>query len=112
MLHPELPRRLSYIEQALAKGVGPVVAATDYVKAVPDGVRQFVPARFKALGADGFGRSDYRRKLRSFFEVDRRHVAVAALKALADDQMVPAKRVSEAIARYEIDPEGPNPARS
>ena len=79
---------------------------------IPDGIRQFIPGRFKVLGTDGFGRSDYRRKLRSFFEVDRRHVALAALKALADDQMIPAARVSEAIARYEIDPEGPNPARS
>jgi pyruvate dehydrogenase E1 component len=112
MLHPEQPRRLSYVEQSLAKGVGPVVAATDYMKAIPDGIRQFVPARYKTLGTDGFGRSDYRRRLRSFFEVDRRHVAVAALKALADDQMIPSKRVAEAIARYEIDPEGPNPARS
>jgi pyruvate dehydrogenase E1 component len=112
MLHPDQPRRLSYVEQALAKGVGPVIAATDYMKAIPDGIRQFVPGRFKVLGTDGFGRSDYRRKLRSFFEVDRRHVALAALKALADDQMVPLARVSEAIARYEIDPEGPNPARS
>jgi len=71
-----------------------------------------VPARYKALGTDGFGRSDYRRKLRAFFEVDRYHVAVAALKALADDQLLPAKRVSEAIARYEIDPERASPARS
>jgi pyruvate dehydrogenase E1 component len=112
MLHPEAPRRLSYVEQALGKGVGPVIAATDYVKAVADGVRAYVPARYKVLGTDGFGRSDYRRRLRAFFEVDRFHVAVAALKALADDQMLPAKRVAEAIARYNIDPERPSPARS
>jgi pyruvate dehydrogenase E1 component len=112
MLHPEEPRRPSYVEQALAKGSGPVIAATDYLKAIPDGIRQFVPARYKALGTDGFGRSDYRRKLRSFFEVDRRHVALAALKALADDQLLPTRRVAEAIARYEIDPEASNPARS
>jgi pyruvate dehydrogenase E1 component len=112
MLHPDQPRRLSYIEQALAKGTGPVIAATDYVKAIGDGVRQFVPARYKVLGTDGFGRSDYRRRLRSFFEVDRRHVALAALKALADDQLLPTRRVTEAMARYEIDPETPNPARS
>ena len=104
MLHPEEPRRASYVEQALGKGVGPVIAATDYMKAIADGIRPFVPARYKVLGTDGFGRSDYRRRLRSFFEVDRYHVAVAALKALADDQMLPAKRVSEAIALYEIDP--------
>jgi pyruvate dehydrogenase E1 component len=112
MLHPEAPPRLSYIEQALLKGVGPVVAATDYVKSVPDGVRPYVPARYKVLGTDGFGRSDYRRRLRSFFEVDRFHVALASLKALADDQLLPARRVSEAIARYKIDPERASPARS
>ena len=94
------------------RGAARSIAATDYVKAIADGVRQFVPARYKVLGTDGFGRSDYRRRLRSFFEVDRHHVAVAALKALADDQLLPTRRVTEAIARYEIDPEAPNPARS
>ncbi|MBV8663520.1 MAG: pyruvate dehydrogenase (acetyl-transferring), homodimeric type [Hyphomicrobiales bacterium] len=112
MLHPEEPRRVSYVEQALAKGVGPVVAATDYMKAIADGIRPYVPARYKVLGTDGFGRSDYRRQLRSFFEVDRYHVAVAALKSLVDDQLLPAKRVTEAIARYKIDPDRPSPAQS
>jgi len=112
MLHPEETARLSYVEQALGKGAGPVIAATDYIKAIPDGIRPFVPARFKALGTDGFGRSDYRKKLRSFFEVDRFHVVVATLKALADDQLLPTKRVAEAIARYDIDPERASPARS
>ncbi len=112
MLHPEEPRRASYVEQALGKGVGPVVAATDYMKAIADGIRPFVPARYKVLGTDGFGRSDYRRQLRSFFEVDRYHVAVAALKALADDQLLPAKRVAEAIARYKIDTERASPTQS
>src|SRR5271163_3926161 len=112
MLHPEEPARVSYVARALGKGVGPVIAATDYIKAIPDGIRPYVPARYKALGTDGFGRSDYRKRLRAFFEVDRYHVAVAALKALADDQLLPAKRVSEAIARYQIDPERASPARS
>jgi pyruvate dehydrogenase E1 component len=112
MLHPEEPARVSYVERALSEGVGPVIAATDYIKAIPDGIRPYVPARYKALGTDGFGRSDYRKRLRAFFEVDRYHVAVAALKALADDQLLPAKRVSEAIARYQIDPERASPARS
>ena len=86
-----------------------MIAATDYMKAIADGVRPYVPARYKVLGTDGFGRSDYRRRLRSFFEVDRYHVAVAALKALADDQLLPTRSVAEAIARYEIDPEGRTP---
>ena len=112
MLHPEQPAKLSYVEQCLGKGVGPVIAATDYMKAIPDGIRPFVPGRFKVLGTDGFGRSDYRKALRSFFEVDRYHVAVAALKALADDQKLPAKKVAEAIALYKIDTERASPARS
>ena len=111
MLHPEEPRRASYVEQVLGKGAGPVIAATDYMKAIPDGIRPFVPGRYKVLGTDGFGRSDYRRRLRSFFEVDRYHVAVAGLKALADEQLMPSKRVSEAIALYKIDPERVSPTR-
>jgi pyruvate dehydrogenase E1 component len=89
-----------------------VIASTDYIKALPDGIRPYVPARFKTLGTDGFGRSDYRRRLRSFFEVDRYHVTVASLKALAEEQLLPSRRVAEAIAKYGIDPDGPNPARS
>jgi pyruvate dehydrogenase E1 component len=112
MLHPEAEPRISYVEQCLGKGVGPVVAATDYMKVIPDGIRPFVPARFKALGTDGFGRSDYRRRLRSFFEVDRYHVAVAALKSLADDQLLPSKTVAEAIKLYKIDTERASPALS
>ena len=90
-------RAIPYITQALAGGKGPVIASTDYMKALADGVRPYVPARYKVLGTDGFGRSDYRRRLRSFFEVDRYHVAVASLKALADDQLLPSQRVAEAI---------------
>jgi pyruvate dehydrogenase E1 component len=112
MLHPEAEPRISYVEKCLGKGVGPVVAATDYMKVIPDGIRPFVPARFKALGTDGFGRSDYRRRLRSFFEVDRYHVAVAALKSLADDQLLPSKTVAEAIKLYKIDTERASPALS
>jgi pyruvate dehydrogenase E1 component len=110
MLHPEETPRKSYVEQCLAKGSGPVIASTDYVKLVADGVRPFVPARYKTLGTDGFGRSDYRRRLRAFFEVDRRHVALAALKSLADDQLLPSKTVADALKRYEIDPERASPA--
>jgi pyruvate dehydrogenase E1 component len=112
MLHPtEAPRR-SYVETCLAERQGPVVAATDYMKAFADQIRPFVPRRYRVLGTDGFGRSDYRRKLRSFFEVDRRFVAVAALKALADEGTVPARTVADAIKKYEIDPAKPNPARA
>jgi pyruvate dehydrogenase E1 component len=112
MLHPQEDPRVPYVTQALAGGKGPVIASTDYMKVIADGVRPYVPARYKVLGTDGFGRSDYRRRLRSFFEVDRYHVVVASLKALADDQLLPSQRVAEAIKKYGINPDGPNPARS
>ena len=112
LLHPEADPKVPFITRALSSGKGPVIASTDYVKALPDGIRPYVPARYKTLGTDGFGRSDYRRRLRSFFEVDRYHVAVASLKALAEDQLLPNRRVAEAIAKYGIDPDGPNPARN
>jgi len=79
------------------------------VRPVADSIRPFVPHRYVALGTDGFGRSDTREKLRGFFEVDRRFVAVAGLKALADDGEIPARRVAEALSRYGIDPKKPNP---
>ncbi len=110
MLHPEAEPRLSHIETCLKDREGPVIASTDYMKMYADQVRAFLPARhFHALGADGFGRSDTREKLRRFFEVDRNYVAVAALKALADMELVPRKTVTEAIKKYSVDPDKPNP---
>ncbi len=102
-LHPGGESRVSYVEQCLGPRNGPVVAASDWVRAVPDQIRSLIGRRYRVLGTDGFGRSDSRQQLRSFFEVDRRHVVVAALDALGDD------RVAEAIARYKIDTEGPDP---
>jgi pyruvate dehydrogenase E1 component len=98
------------VETCLEKTGGPVIAATDYMKLLADQIRPFVPGRYRVLGTDGFGRSDYRRKLRSFFEVDRFHVVVAALKALADEGAVPATLVADALRKYGIDPDKPNPA--
>jgi pyruvate dehydrogenase E1 component len=113
MLHPEKEARAPYVEQCLRERVGPVIAATDYMKTYADQIRAFLPSpgRYTVLGTDGFGRSDTRRALRSFFEVDRHHVAVAALKALADQEALPHKKVSEAIKQYGVDPDKPNPAR-
>jgi pyruvate dehydrogenase E1 component len=108
-LHPDEDPRVSYVERCLARGTGPVVAASDYVRAHADQIRAFVPASYHVLGTDGYGRSDTRRKLRKFFEVDRFHVAVAALVALADEGAIGRSRVSEAIAKYGLDPEKPNP---
>jgi pyruvate dehydrogenase E1 component len=111
-LHPEQPARQAYLSRCLEGHAGPVVAASDYIKAWPDGVRAWVPGSFSVLGTDGFGRSDTRSRLRDFFEVDRRHVALAALAALADEGLLSAERVEQAIAELDIDPERPDPARS
>jgi pyruvate dehydrogenase E1 component len=112
LLHPTEPPRQSYVTTCLADRQGPVIAATDYMKTFADQIRPFVPGSYRVLGTDGFGRSDYRRKLRRFFEVDRYFVALAALQALAQDGTVPAETVAKAIAKYDLDPEKPNPARS
>jgi pyruvate dehydrogenase E1 component len=109
MLHPtETPRR-SHVEKCLTGRRGPVVAATDYMRLFADQIRNWVPGRYKVLGTDGYGRSDYRRKLRHFFEVDRHWVTVAALKSLAEEGTVEASAVVDAIARYGLDPSKPNP---
>jgi pyruvate dehydrogenase E1 component len=108
-LHPMGHQRLSYVEQALAGRNGPFVAATDYMRAFADQIRPFLPGRYAVLGTDGFGRSDYRAKLRQFFEVDRQHVAVTALKALADDGVVEAAVVQDAIERYGVDADAEAP---
>ena len=113
MLHPEAEPRRSYVEECLGgRPGGPVIAATDYVKTFADQIRAFVPGRYRVLGTDGYGRSDYRRNLRRFFEVDRHYVALAALTALAEEGTIPAGQVADAITRYGIDPGKPDPARA
>jgi pyruvate dehydrogenase E1 component len=110
MLHPLEEQRVPYVTQQLAaRGDAPVVASTDYIRAYAEQVRAYVPTRYKVLGTDGFGRSDYRRKLRAFFEVDRNYVAVAALKTMAESQLLPAKKVAEAIELYQLDPDKRDP---
>ena len=112
LLHPADTQRVSYVESCLQDKQGPVVVATDYMKIFADQIRPFVPKRrFVALGTDGFGQSDTRESLRKFFEVDRHFIAVAALKALADEGTLPREKVAEAIALYGIDPEKQNPAK-
>jgi pyruvate dehydrogenase E1 component len=108
-LHPEQEPRQSYIEQALAGRPGPYVAATDYMKIVPDQIQRWVPGTFVSLGTDGFGRSDGRKALREHFEVDKHYIAVTALKALADDGAIDQKTVAQAIEKYGIDPDRPDP---
>ncbi len=109
MLHPEATPRIPYVTACLKNQSGPAIAATDYMKSYADQIREFVPGRYVALGTDGFGRSDSRKQLRKFFEVDRHFVTLAALKALADEATIKAGVVSDAIKKYDIDPEKDNP---
>ena len=109
LLHPlEAPRK-SHVEQKLEGAVGPVVAATDYIKLFAEQIRPFVKGSYVTLGTDGFGRSDTREALRHFFEVDRRWVTLAALKALADEGKIGREIVAAALVKYELDPSKPNP---
>ena len=103
MLNPTEPQRRTWVEECLDGRAGPAVAATDYIRAFADQIRPYVSGRYVVLGTDGFGRSDYRVTLRRFFEVDRYHVAVAALKALADEGAIEPSVVASAIERYEIE---------
>ncbi len=109
LLHPQEPPRRSFVEESLGDRPGPGVAATDYIHTFAEQIRPFVGRRYATLGTDGYGRSDYRRKLREFFEVSRHFIVVAALKALAEDGLVPVANVGKALAKYRIDPNKPNP---
>ncbi len=109
MLHPTAEPRRAYVTEALSARPGPVVASTDYIRAFADQIRQWVPGSYRVLGTDGFGRSDSRRALRRFFEIDRHYVAVAALKELADAGDIDRELVDQALRRYDIDPEAPMP---
>jgi pyruvate dehydrogenase E1 component len=109
LLHPGQAPRKSYVDECLGTRQGPIIAATDYMRAFADQIRPYVTRRYVCLGTDGFGRSDYRVALRKFFEVDRHYVALAALKALADEEMLPKTKVEAAITKYGIDAEKPAP---
>jgi len=107
--HPDQKPKVSYVSACLSQEKGPFVAATDYLKTVPDQIRQWVPGRYVVLGTDGFGRSDGRAALREFFEVDRHSIVLSALKALADDGYLEKETVTGAIRKFGIDPEKPDP---
>jgi pyruvate dehydrogenase E1 component len=104
LLHPGDEPRASWVAQHLGGSETPVVAATDYIRTFADQIRPYVDAPYTVLGTDGYGRSDYRVKLRRFFEVDRQHVVVAALRAVGDD-----KAAAKAIKQYEIDTDAEAP---
>jgi pyruvate dehydrogenase E1 component len=110
MLNPEKTQKVSYVAQCLKDAKGPVIASTDYMKSFAEQVQRLVPNKFVALGTDGFGRSDSREALRDFFEVNRYYVVVAALKALSDEGKLLATKVAEAVKKYQLDSNKPNPA--
>ena len=109
LLRPEEPPRVPYVRQRLEKCVGPIVAATDYMRAVSEQIRQWVPGRYVTLGTDGYGRSDSRAQLRKHFEVDRHFIVITALKALAEEGKMDKATVAKAITTFGIDPSKPNP---
>jgi pyruvate dehydrogenase E1 component len=117
LLHPTEPKKVCHVTACLGDTRGPVVAATDYMRAFAEQIRPFVAEstgggrRYVVLGTDGFGRSDTREQLRHFFEVDRRWITLASLRALADDGVIEAGKVAEAIKKYGLDPDKPNPVK-
>ena len=109
-LHPDEPPRVSFIHESFAGVRGPFIAVTDYVKLVPDQIRQWVPGRYTTLGTDGFGRSDVRSSLRSHFEVDAKHIVYATLRALSEKGDFETSRLAKAIGELEIDANHADPA--
>jgi pyruvate dehydrogenase E1 component len=111
-LHPTEKPRTAYVTDLLRDHPGPVIAASDYIKSFSDQIRSWIEAPYVVLGTDGYGRSDTRAALRRFFEVDRAHVALAALEGLAEAGAIERKSLKQAIATLGIDPDAPNPATS
>jgi pyruvate dehydrogenase E1 component len=107
--HPGEEEKHCWISEAMGKGTGVTVAASDYVKALPESISRWVPGRLISLGTDGFGRSDTRPDLRDFFEVDARHIVMAALSGLSREGKMPEKKVLDAMKSMELDPEKINP---
>jgi pyruvate dehydrogenase E1 component len=108
-LSPTKKLPLSYVESCLKDETGPVIAATDYVRAYAEQIRPWIKSSYTVLGTDGYGRSDTRERLREFFEVDRYYIVVAALHALAKEGTIPMSQVTNALKKYKMDPNKPNP---
>ncbi|MET0264647.1 MAG: pyruvate dehydrogenase (acetyl-transferring), homodimeric type, partial [Duganella sp.] len=111
LVNPTKEQRVPYVAQLLKDTSGPIVATTDYMRAFAEQIRAFIPKdrTYRVLGTDGFGRSDSRVKLREFFEVNRYYITVAALKSLAEEGKIDVKVVEQAVAKYNLDPNKPNP---
>jgi pyruvate dehydrogenase E1 component len=111
-LHPGEPHKIPYVTRVLKDALGPFIAASDYMKVLPECIAQWVPGRLVSLGTDGFGRSENRAALRDFFEVDAKHIALATLSALARENKIPVDTVKQAVKDLGINPEKLNPAIS
>ena len=111
LLHPGEAPRASFVAQQLAAHAGPVIASTDWVRAYPEQIRPHLPKgrSFTVLGTDGYGRSDFRFRLREHFEIDRHYIVLAALSALADEGAIDRAKISEVISKYAIKTEKINP---
>lgn len=109
LMHPEIESKVSYVTSQMKDSVGPVIAATDYMRIYADQIRPFVPNRYVTLGTDGFGRSDTREKLRHFFEVDAKYVVLTALNALVAEGTIDKSKVLDAMKRYKINPDKLDP---
>ena len=111
LLHPDSRPKKTYIEKCLSLTEGPVVAASDYMRLNSDQIRPFISKGFYSFGTDGYGRSDTRKNLRKFFEVDKEHLVAYSLSALAKEQLIPSKYAKDAIKKYNIDTEKPMPTK-
>jgi pyruvate dehydrogenase E1 component len=112
MLHPTEAAKVPYVTETLKRASGPFIAASDYMKVLPESIAQWVPGKLAALGTDGFGRSENRASLRDFFEVDAKHIVLATLHALAAEGQVKSETITKAIRELGIDPEKRNPTSS
>ena len=111
LLNPDKPQKISYVEKCLGRKEGPILAASDYMRGHSDQIRPYIKKSFYSLGTDGFGRSDTRKNLRKFFEVDKEHIVTYALSVLSKEQLIASKYAKEAIKKYKIESEKPFPTK-
>ena len=111
LLHPDTKPKTSYVEKCLSSTEGPIVAASDYIRLYADQIRPFISKGFYSFGTDGYGRSDTRKNLRKFFEIDKEHIVAYSLSVLAKEQLIPSKYANDAIKKYKIDTEKPIPTK-
>ena len=109
LLNPGEKPEKSYVEKCLGKREGPIIAASDYMWAYSDQIRPYLSKSFYSFGTDGYGRSDSRKQLRKFFEVDKEHIVAYTLSALAKEQLISSKQAEKAIKKYNIDKDKPIP---